>query len=230
MNTENTENNKKNEEKNFNVGELVTNTEQFVERNQKVIITIICVVVLCVVGYFAYKHFYSVPKEESAQKELFAAQRYFEQEDYDKALKGDGKHQGLLSIKDEYSSTKAGKLAAYYIGCIYLNQGEFQKAIDNLSDFSSDDRIMSSQAKAMTGDAYAELNQLDKAISAYQDAAKADNDLTTPFVLLKMGQIYEIQKKNDKALECYKKIKQQYPSSMEYREIEKYISRLEAMK
>ena len=89
--------------------------------------------------------------------------------------------------------------------------------------------LMKYQTKALVGDAYAELNQLDKAISAYKEAAKADNDITTPFVLLKMGQIYEMQQKNKEALECYKSIKKDYPNSMEFREVEKYISRMEAL-
>ncbi|MEE1097275.1 MAG: tetratricopeptide repeat protein, partial [Bacteroidales bacterium] len=141
----------------------------------------------------------------------------------------DGKHAGLLSIVDEYGSTKSGKLASYYLGNIYLQKGEWQKAIDYLSDFNTDDVFMQSQTKALIGDAYAELNQLDKALSYYKEALKAENDLSTPFVLIKMGQVYEMQKNYKEALECYKNIKQNYTSSMEYREVEKYMSRVEAL-
>ena len=230
MDTENNIRNTENqEEKNFNVGALVTNTEQFLEKNRKIIIIALAVVVVGIAAYFGYKHLYAMPKEKNAQAELFAAQQYFQNEDYDKALKGDGKHAGLINIVDEYGSTKSGKLAAYYAGNIYLQKGEYQKAIDYLNKFSPDDMLMKYQTKALVGDAYAELNQLDKAISAYKEAAKADNDITTPFVLLKMGQIYEIQRKNKEALECYKSIKRDYPNSMEFREVEKYISRMEAL-
>ncbi len=231
MDTENSIKNRENqEEKNVNVGEIVSNTEQFLEKNRKIIITVIAVVVLGIAGFFAYKHFVVIPKEKNAQAELFAAQQYFQNEDFDKALNGDGKHSGLLNVADEYSSTKAGELAAYYAGVIYLQKGEYQKAADYLSKFSPKDVIMQAQAKALLGDAYAELNQLDKALSEYKAAAKIKNDLTTPFVLLKMGQVYEMQKKYSEALDCYNDIKKNYPSSMEYREIEKYISRMEAMK
>ena len=230
MDTEkNITNQENHEDKSFNVGELVSSSEQFLEKNRKVIIIILAVVVLGIGGFFAYKYLYAAPREKNASAELFAAQQYFQNEDFEKALKGDGKHGGLLNIIDEYGSTKSGKLASYYAGVIYLQKGEYQKAIDYLSDFSTDDVFMKYQTKALLGDAYAELNQLDKAISYYKEAVKGDNDLSTPFVLMKMGQIYEMQNKNKEALDCYKQIKKDYPSSMEYREVEKYISRIEAL-
>ena len=165
-----------------------------------------------------------IPK---VQEELFAAQKYFEQEDFKKALEGDGKHAGLLSIIDEYGSTKGGSLANYYVGNIYLRQGEYNKAIEFLSNYKGNDKIISAQVKALIGDAYAELGQLDKAINNYKDALKTKNIMTTPFVLLKLGQVYEMQKNNAEALNCYKQIKTEFPESIEYREVEKYISRLE---
>ena len=54
--------------------------------------------------------------------------------------------------------------------------------------------------------------------------------MTTPFVLLKLGQVYEMQKNYNEALNCYKRIKTEFPASQEYRDIEKYISRLENLK
>jgi tetratricopeptide (TPR) repeat protein len=164
---------------------------------------------------------------EDFQEELFAAQKYFEQEDFKKALEGDGKFAGLLSIIEDYGSTKGGSLAHYYAGNIYLRQGDYNKAIEHLSSYKGDDIIISSQTKALIADAYVELGQLDKAISNYKDAIKSENIMTTPFVLLKLGQVYEMQKNNVEALNCYKRIKTEFPASQEYREIEKYISRLE---
>ena len=79
----------------------------------------------------------------------------------------------------------------------------------------------------MIGDCYLELNKIDDAIKNYEKAITTSNEMTTPFVLFKLGVAYEIKKDNKKALETYKKIKSDFPSSMEAREIDKYISRLE---
>lgn len=229
MSTENIKVNNENEQENksLNVGEIVSNSEKFIEKNKKIIIAIISVVVLGIAAYFLYQNFVVAPRENNVQEELFAAQKYFEQEDFKKALEGDGKHAGLISIIEEYGSTKGGSLANYYAGNIYLRQGEYKKAIEHLSAYKGDDKIISIQTKALIADAYVELGQLDKAISNYKDAAKSSNVMTTPFVLLKLGQVYEMQKNNVEALNCYKRIKTEFPASQEYREIEKYISRLE---
>ncbi len=79
----------------------------------------------------------------------------------------------------------------------------------------------------MIGDCYMELNKVDNAISNYEKAAQNINEMTTPFVLFKLGLAYEVKKDNKKALESYKKIKTDFPSSQEAREIDKYIVRLE---
>lgn len=229
MSTENINLNHENEQENkgLNVGEIVSNSEKFIEKNKKIIITVLAVIVLGIAAWFSYQNFIVAPRETKVQEELFAAQKYFEQEDFKKALEGDGKHAGLLSIIDEYGSTKGGSLANYYVGNIYLRQGEYNKAIEFLSNYKGNDKIISTQVKALIGDAYAELGQLDKAINNYKDALKTKNIMTTPFVLLKLGQVYEMQKNNAEALNCYKQIKTEFPESIEYREVEKYISRLE---
>lgn len=232
MNQENITPNQGKEQENssLNVGEIVSNSEKFIEKNKKIITIIISVIVLGIAAYFLYQSFVVEPREKRVQEELFAAQKYFEQEDFKKALEGDGKHAGLVSIIDEYGSTKGGSLANYYAGNIYLRQGEFQKAIDYLSAYKGGDKIIALQTKALIGDAYVELGQLDKAISKYKEAAKSENVMTTPFVLLKLGQVYEMQKNYNEALNCYKRIKTEFPASQEYRDIEKYISRLENLK
>ena len=196
MNQENIKSNQGKEQENssLNVGEIVSNSEKFIEKNKKIITIVIAAIVLGIAAYFLYQSFVVEPRETKVQEELFAAQKYFEQEDFKKALEGDGKNAGLISIIEEYGSTKGGSLANYYAGNIYLRQGEFQKAIDYLSAYKGGDKIIALQTKALIGDAYVELGQLDKAISKYKEAAKSENVMTTPFVLLKLGQVYEMQK------------------------------------
>ena len=174
----NQENIKANQEKgqensSLNVGEIVSNSEKFIEKNKKIITIIISVIVLGIAAYFLYQSFVVEPREKRVQEELFAAQKYFEQEDFKKALEGDGKHAGLISIIEEYGSTKGGSLANYYAGNIYLRQGEYKKAIEHLSAYKGDDKIISIQTKALIADAYVELGELDKAISNYKDAIKS---------------------------------------------------------
>ena len=104
MNQENITPNQGKEQENssLNVGEIVSNSEKFIEKNKKIITIIISVIVLGIAAYFLYQSFVVEPREKRVQEELFAAQKYFEQEDFKKALEGDGKHAGLISLIEEY--------------------------------------------------------------------------------------------------------------------------------
>lgn len=220
---------KEQKSKNLAVGEAISRSEQFIEKNQKIILIVIIAILVLIGGFFAYKKLIAEPRQESAAAEMFAAEQFFKNEDMDKALNGDGKHMGFIAIADKYSSTKSGTLANFYAGSAYLSKGEFQKAIDHLKKFSSNDVFLSNQAKAMIGDSYLELNKVSEAIKSYEKAMSNPNEMTTPFVLFKLGLAYEMNKDNKKALATYKKLKTDYPASMEAREIDKYISRLESL-
>ena len=213
--------------KNLAVGEAISKSEQFIEKNQKIILIVIVAILVLIGGFFVYMKLIAEPRQEAASTEMFAAEQFFKNDEMDKALNGEGKHLGFLAIIDKYPHTKSGKLANFYAGSAYLSKGEFQKAIDYLEDFKSKDVFLSSGAKAMIGDCYLELNKIDDAIKNYEKAIATSNEMTTPFVLFKLGVAYEMKKDNKKALETYKKIKSDFPSSMEAREIDKYISRLE---
>ncbi len=214
-----------------NIEETLTKTEQFIVNNQKVIYIVVAVIVVAILGYFAWQKYYMKPKTLEAQEQIYPAQRYFAADSLDKALYGDGNNLGFVEIAKDYSITKPGNLANYYAGMCFLRKGNFDQAISYLSAFDGDDEIVSSMAIGGIGDAYLEKGKQDKAISYYKKAAENTvNDFTTPLFLFKAGEIYEAQKKYDKALDIYKRIKSEYFSSKEGRQIERYIGRVTAEK
>jgi tetratricopeptide (TPR) repeat protein len=207
------------------VEEAFSKTEHFIESNQKIIMIVIVVLIVGVLGFFGFKRYYLAPRETEAQAQMFMAEKYFEQDSLKKALNGDGNYLGFLDIIDQYGITKSANLSKYYAGICYLKLGDYQKAIDFLKKFSGKDMVVGPMANGAIGDAYMELNNLDEAISYYTKAADMrNNEFTTPLFLKKAGMAYEIQGKNDKALEMYKRIKETYPRSYEGSEIDKYIA------
>ena len=81
------------------------------------------------------------------------------------------------------------------------------------------------------GNCYAQLNQLDKAVSTLQDAAKkADNNTLSPVYLLQAGLIMEQQGKYADAITTYTSIKDKYFNSYQAMDIDKYIERATALK
>ena len=127
--------------------EALTSGEQFIEKNQKMIVNVVLVLVVIIAGYFGYNRFIAEPHAQEAANQIFGAQNYFEKDSFNLALNGDGNVLGFIEIADKYSSTPSGNLAKYYAGLSYLYMGEYQNAIQYLEKFSSDDEIAAAEAR-----------------------------------------------------------------------------------
>jgi tetratricopeptide (TPR) repeat protein len=214
------------EEKIHAVEDALTKSEQFIEKHQKTIYIILGAILVIGFGIYGIKKLYIEPRENEAQEQMFVAQRYFESDSLDKALKGDATFSGFIGIIDEYGRTKAANLSYYYAGIIYLKQGKFQEAIDHLKKFKSDDEIVGPMAQGALGDAYLELGNKEEALSYYEKAAsKKDNELTTAMYLMRAGFVCEELGNFEKAVDLYTKIKKEHPKSQEAQDIDKYIER-----
>ena len=89
--------------------------------------------------------------------------------------------------------------------------------------------MISPAALGALGNAYAHLNQLDKAVSTLKKAAEqADNNSLSPTFLIQAGEILESQNKKDEALKLYQTVKEKYFNSMQYQTIDAYIERASA--
>lgn len=133
-----------------------------------------------------------------------------------------------IEVANKYGGA-AGNLAALSAGESLYNEGKYEEAIKYLKKFSSKDGVLEANALVLTGDCYVNLNKYDEAIGEYDKAIrKADrNPQIVPRILFKEANIYDAQKKYDKALECYTTVKNDYP---EFRpgnglDIDAYIER-----
>ncbi|GAA3575493.1 tetratricopeptide repeat protein [Snuella lapsa] len=218
--------------------ETASKTEAFVEKNQKYIFIIIGVVALVVLGTLGYKEFIAKPKQTAAMNDMFQAQKYFDQaingveKDslFNLALNGGEGKYGMLDIINEYSGTPAANLANYYAGTAYLRLKDYKKAVEHLSDFSSEDEVLAPLAKGNIGDAFVQLNQPEDALGYYEQAAKMrNNEYTTPMYLYKAGAVALDLGKADKALEYFKRIKEEYPNATEASTIDVFIGKAQAL-
>ena len=208
------------------VEQALSRTERAIEENQRVLTIIVIAIVVIIGGFLGTKKFIITPKEKEAQGQIFMAESYFEKDSFNLALNGDGNYLGVLDIIDNYKITKTAKLAHYYAGISYLHLGQYEEAIRYLEKFKSKDDMIQPIAIGALGDAYVELDNIDKAISHYLKAANhSDNDFLTPIFLQKAGELLEHQNKNSEALVHYERIKVDYPDSNEGRNIDKYIAR-----
>ena len=72
---------------------------------------------------------------------------------------------------------------------MYLKMNDYPNSIKYLSEFSSDDILLSSLATGSIGDAFSELNQFDDALDYYVKASKSNNNYSSPMYLFKAGTV-----------------------------------------
>ena len=210
-----------------NIAEAVSKSELFFQKYGKIVYGCVAAVLLIALAILAYNRFILQPKKEKAQAEMFKAEQKFAQGNFELALNGDDNTMGFEEIIDTYGS-KAGEAVYLYAGASALQIGEFDKAISYFKKYDGEDKILLSRAQAGIGDAYVGLEDYKSALAAYEKAAATvSSNMYAAGYLLKAGQVAEEMGNKDKALDFYKKIKDQYPESAEASDIDKYITRIE---
>ncbi|MBQ2059650.1 MAG: hypothetical protein II491_00075 [Prevotella sp.] len=219
------------------MGETLNTSEAFFLKYKKAILCGLAAIVVIVVGCILYNNYVAVPHEQEASTALAKGQEYLDNEQFDKALKGDGAgFAGFAKIADDFSGTDAGNLANLYAGLCYANQEkpDWKKALEYVEKFSpKGDMLISPASQMALGDIYANNDQVDKAVESFKKAAAmADkkatdntNNSVAPVAMRKAGVLLEATGKKAEALQIYKDIKAKYVNSAVFQDIDKYIER-----
>lgn len=211
--------------------ETLNTSEAFFLKYKKAIIGVVVAVIVIIAGAVLYKTYVSEPNEQKASTAIAKGQEYFAQGLFQQALDGDSTgFKGFVKLADEYSSTDAGNLVNLYAGLCNAQLDKWDAAVKYLEKYDgADDQMISPVAEGALGNAYAHLNQLDKAVSHLKKAAdKADNNSLSPTFLIQAGEILESQGKASEALKLYQQVKEKYFNSMQYQRIDEYIERVSA--
>ncbi|MFY0631227.1 MAG: tetratricopeptide repeat protein [Flavobacteriaceae bacterium] len=215
--------------------QTASKSEKWIEKNNKALLYGLIFVIAAILGYMAYNKYIVEPTELEASNELAFPRKYFDEAStagsglvdslLNLGLEGaDGKY-GFLDIATTFSGTKAGNIANYYAGVSYLRMKEYDKAIDYLSKFNSDDEFLGPTALGAIGDAFADIDQPKEALEYYEKAAnKKDNEFTAPLFLFKAGTAAMELGQFSKAEKLFTKIKEKYPLTTTGRTIDKYIN------
>lgn len=213
------------------VGEIVSRSEQFIEKNQKNIIYGVIGIALVIAAILGVRHGYLIPRENKAAAAIFKGEQYFARDSFALALHGNGAdYVGFEGIINQYGSTKSGNLAKAYAGICYFKLGDTQKAINLLKEFKGRDYMISPAITGLIGDCYVNNGNVKEGISYFEKAAKkADNEVVSPVYLKKAGIAYESLNQHADAVKAYTTIKEQYYNSTEASDIDKYIARAEVL-
>ncbi|HBA12572.1 MAG TPA: hypothetical protein DCW98_01170 [Bacteroidales bacterium] len=208
--------------------EALTRSEQFFENYKKTIYTIVALIIVIIAGGMIYTYKIVQPREVRASEAIFPGETYFMNGDFRTALEGNAYgFEGFEALSGQYGNTKAGKLAKAYAGLCCAQLDSFEVAAKYLAKFKGKDQMASPSVLGALASCYANMDQLDKAVSTYKKAAKkAGNNLLSPYYYFQAALVYEALEKPEEALKLYKKIKVKYPESVEGQKADKYIARI----
>ncbi len=212
------------------IGAAIDKTQDFFDKNGKTITYVLIAIVAVVAAIFGYQKFVSEPRAEKAEAAMYMAQFRFEGEnaDYELALNGDEEGAGFLDVIEQYGSTPAGNLAAQYAGICYMKLGDWDNAEKYLAMYKATkgvpNAVVNAENVGLQGDVQVQKGDYKKAAALFVKAAEvADNNFTTPLYLKKAAQAYAAAGDKAAAVATYKRIANEYATSLEARDAEKYL-------
>jgi LPXTG-motif cell wall-anchored protein len=207
--------------------EVVDRAKDFWSQNNRIITIVGLAIILLGGGWLAYKKLVKEPQEQKAAEAMFKAEDLFKRDSLQAALNGDALTSGFLKVADKYGNTKAGNLAHYYAGAIYLQMGDAAKAAEHLKDFDTDAPQIQARAYKLLGDAYADLGKNSDALSNYKKAAhhfEEDEANSSDYLFLAAYFADRVVKDQKQAIELFKELKEKYPRTEKGFEADKYLA------
>ena len=179
-------------------------------------------ILLLAIVFFAYRQFMWKPANDDSKNSYWVGLNYAAKDSTNLAI------EEFETAVNQYDGKIGGEVAQFLLGRQYMEQGDFEAALEELGSVKVKDTYLSAMVVKLQADCYSELKDYEKAANLYLEAAEINpNENTTPEVLFAAGQCAEAINNFEKALECYQKIKDEYPSTSKGMSIEKYIARVE---
>jgi tetratricopeptide (TPR) repeat protein len=207
-------------------------TELWFEKNWKTLAIALAAVLVVAAGIYAYQGLYNIPRGKKAADAMFVAEQLFIAEDYTTALSGDGTNLGFVDVVASYGGTPQGRLAAHYAGICYLKTGDLGSALEYLGKYRAvkgvPGALVNAENEGLKGDVYVQMGDYAAAVGHFRKAVSAaDNILTTPMYLKKLGLALEATGDYSGAVEAYKRVSEDYSTSFEARDIDKFVAAAE---
>lgn len=175
-------------------------------------------------------YFYINQKSESNEKagiELSRIMKLYDQGSYLEAIEGKQGSNiiGLNKLVEEYDGTENGETAKIYLANCYSFLGNYEDAMKYYDDYSGSIDYFKSTSLAGRAGYYASEQNFEKAADLYLEASKlSEINSQNPDYLLNAGINYLLAGDKDEAKILFTKIKEDYTTSLAYREVDKYLS------
>ena len=204
----------------------------FFKNNEKVIYGVLLGILVVVILIVALFRFIITPRNQKAADAIMAPIEQYtiglstgDSLSFATALEGNEETDGFLTIIDDYGSTKAGNTAKYYAALCYLQQRNYDEALDMLLKYKKKDQNVWYSAQMLIGDIYDEQGDVENAKKYYKHAIKGNTELVAPVAAFKLGMLFEREENWNEAYDNYKFIEEEFYERYTQMGVAKYLER-----
>ena len=204
----------------------------FFKNNEKVIYGVLLGILVVVILIIALFRFIITPRNQKAAEAIMAPIEQYtiglstgDSLSFATALEGNEETDGFLTIIDDYGRTKAGNTAKYYAALCYLQQHNYDDALDMLLQYKKKDNNVWYSAQMLIGDLYDEQGDVENAKKYYKHAIKGNTELVAPVAAFKLGMLFEREENWNEAYNNYKLIEDKYYKRYSLMGVSKYLER-----
>jgi TolA-binding protein len=211
--------------------QLVTSyylTVTWIKQNQGIVFGGIIAVIALIGGIIWYVT-NAAANETKARTAITYAENEFMRGNFENALYGNEENMrpGLVEITSRFPRTTAGNLAFYYAAVSEINLGNYETALEYISNYKPARGVMGVSPISLHGVVLMQLERYSDAIRVFERAANWDvNDSTTPFNLMLAAEAAHAAGNNRKASELVSKIKSEYPESPQMTQAQRLAGKL----
>jgi len=200
----------------------------FYERNKKnisIAITVVAVLIIAAIVFLKNR----ADNSEKASAQLGEVFSLYDGGQYQQAIDGVPERNitGLKSIVDNYGSLRAGNYARFYLANAYYHLAKYDLALEQFEDFSPSEDVLAVSRLAGMGSCSEALGKYKEAAQDYEKAAtKYPQDAGAAENLSNAARCYGKAGEKESAIELYKKVKKNYPTSTFARDADRFIEEL----
>ena len=204
----------------------------FYKNNEKIIYGVLLGILVVVILIIALFRFIITPRNQKAAEAIMAPIEQYtlglstgDSLSFATALEGNEETDGFLTVIDDYGSTKAGNTAKYYAALCYLQQHNYDEALDMLLQYKKKDQNVWYSAQMLIGDIYDEQGDVENAKKYYKHAMKGNTELVAPVAAFRLGMLFEREENWNEAYDNYKLIEDKFYERYTQMGVAKYLER-----
>lgn len=208
---------------------FVYEAETFFEKYKSKLMTYGIVLVAIAAAVYFYLN-QKASDNNNAGTELSRVMGLYDQGVYLEAIEGKQGTNiiGLKKIVEEYGSTENGETAKIYLANCYSFLGKQDEAFEYYKDYSGSIDYFKAASLAGQAGYYASRGEYEKAAGLYSDASTlSEVNAENPDYLLNSGICYLKIGNLEEAKTLFDKVKEEYPTSLASREVDKYKTQVD---